>query len=89
VARHQHDQQNVHGARAPPVRLLDKHAILALTGMSYVTIWGWMRSGQFPRSRVVGHGKQSKSVWFSTEIDAWLAGLPVRKLKGDNTDEAA
>jgi predicted DNA-binding transcriptional regulator AlpA len=39
-----------------------------------------MRDGKFPRSRVVG----GKSMWLSTEIDAWIAGLPVRQLKGDD-----
>jgi predicted DNA-binding transcriptional regulator AlpA len=35
--------------------------------------------GQIPRSRIVG----GKSMWLSSEIDSWLAGLPVRPLKGD------
>jgi hypothetical protein len=38
-----------------------------------------MRAGTFPRSRVVG----GKSMWLSSEIEAWLAALPVRQLKGD------
>jgi hypothetical protein len=36
------------------------------------------------RARVVG----GRSMWFSTEIDQWLAGLPVRRLKGDQESEA-
>jgi predicted DNA-binding transcriptional regulator AlpA len=39
-----------------------------------------MRAGTFPRARVVG----GRSMWLSTEVDAWLAALPVRPLKGDN-----
>jgi predicted DNA-binding transcriptional regulator AlpA len=38
-----------------------------------------MRDGRFPRSRIVG----GKSMWLSSEIDAWLSGLPLRPLKGD------
>jgi Prophage CP4-57 regulatory protein (AlpA) len=45
-------------------------------------MWAWMRAGTFPRSRVAG----GKSVWRSDEVDAWLAALPVRKLKGDAPD---
>jgi predicted DNA-binding transcriptional regulator AlpA len=64
-------------------RLLSKSEICALTGFSYPVIWGWMRQGRFPRSRVIGSGGSSKSVWLSSEIDAWMANLPVRRLKGD------
>ena len=46
---------------------------------SYPTIWAWMRAGKFPRARIVG----GKSMWLTSEVDAWLAALPVRKLKGD------
>jgi predicted DNA-binding transcriptional regulator AlpA len=79
-AHHQRDQHHVHGARAPPsVRLLDKSDILSITHVTFPTIWTWMRAGAFPRSRIVG----GKSMWWSSEIDAWLAGLPTRALKGD------
>jgi predicted DNA-binding transcriptional regulator AlpA len=61
------------------VRLLDKHEVSAIAGVTYPSIWLWMREGAFPRSRIVG----GKSMWRSDEIDAWLAALPVRKLKGD------
>jgi predicted DNA-binding transcriptional regulator AlpA len=64
---------------ALPVRLLDKRDIRSITHVTFPTIWAWMRAGTFPRSRVVG----GKSMWLSSEIDAWLADLPVRALKGD------
>jgi predicted DNA-binding transcriptional regulator AlpA len=67
------------------VRLLDKHAIVAITGVTYPTVWTWMREGTFPRSRIVG----GKSMWISSEVDAWLASLPVRALKGDKTAAGA
>jgi hypothetical protein len=38
------------------------------------------RDGKFPRSRIVG----GKSMWRSDEIKAWLDGLPLRPLKGDD-----
>jgi predicted DNA-binding transcriptional regulator AlpA len=68
-----------------PPRLLSKSDICAITNVSYPTIWGWMRDGKFPRSRVVG----GKSMWLSTEIERWLAALPVRPLKGDAPLEVA
>lgn len=83
--RRQRDEHHVHGARAPPVRLLDKRDILSITHVTFPTIWSWMRAGTFPRSRVVG----GKSMWLSSEVDAWLASLPVRALKGDAEVEVA
>ena len=64
---------------APSIRLLDKAEILAITGVTFPTVWTWMRAGKFPRSRVAG----GKSIWRSDEVEAWLDTLPVRKLKGD------
>jgi predicted DNA-binding transcriptional regulator AlpA len=77
--RRLHDEHHAHGARAPPVRLLHKGEVLAIVGVTYPTLWAWMRQGRFPRSRIVG----GKSMWLSTEVEHWLAGLPVRRLKGD------
>jgi predicted DNA-binding transcriptional regulator AlpA len=77
----QHDREVLHGPRGPPpaVRLIGKHEVLAITGVSHPTVWTWMRAGTFPRSRIVG----GKSMWLSTDIDRWLAALPIRPLKGD------
>jgi predicted DNA-binding transcriptional regulator AlpA len=61
------------------IRLLDRHEVCALAGCTYPTIWKMMREGRFPRSRACG----GKAVWLSSEIEAWLAALPVRPLKGD------
>jgi predicted DNA-binding transcriptional regulator AlpA len=80
----EHDQTRVHAPRAPPdTRLLSKPKVLAIANVTYPTLWAWMRNGTFPRSRVVG----GRSMWLSTEVDAWIAGLPVRRLKGDAAAE--
>ena len=68
-----------------PPRLLDKAEILSITRVSFPTIWSWQRAGTFPRARVVG----GKSMWLSTEVDAWMASLRVRPLKGDRPLEVA
>jgi predicted DNA-binding transcriptional regulator AlpA len=72
-------------ADLPTIRLLSKAEVMAISGLSFPSIWAWMRDGRFPRSRVVG----GKSMWRSDEIDAWLAGLPVRPLKGDQPSTEA
>jgi predicted DNA-binding transcriptional regulator AlpA len=66
-------------AGVPAVRLLDKATVMAIAGASFPTIWKMMRDGRFPRSRIFG----GRSMWLSNEIDAWLANLPRRPLKGD------
>jgi len=58
-------------------RLMSKPEICALVGASYPAIWQWMRDGKFPRPRVLF----GRSMWVSTEIEQWLAKLPVRRLK--------
>ena len=63
----------------PARRLLNKNEVLSITGVTFMTVWSWMRAGKFPKSRVVG----GRTRWVSTDIDAWLEGLPVRKYKGD------
>ena len=82
---HEHDE---HAARAPPAplgaRLLSKREVLGIVGVSYPTIWSMMRANTFPRSRVVG----GKSMWLSTEVEAWMAALPRSRLKGDRPPEA-
>jgi prophage regulatory protein len=87
LPRRKHEREHVHGARALPpfVRLLGKREVTTIAGVSFPTIWSWMRAGKFPRSRIVG----GKSMWLSTEIDSWVAELPVRPLKGDARDEVA
>jgi predicted DNA-binding transcriptional regulator AlpA len=81
-AHRAHDRQRAQAPRAHSIRLFDKREILAITNVTFPTIWAWMRKGTFPRSRVVG----GKSMWLSTDIEAWLATLPVRKLKGDTRE---
>jgi predicted DNA-binding transcriptional regulator AlpA len=66
------------------VHLLDKHDVCAIAGVTFPTIWAWMQKGDFPRGRIVG----GKSMWLSTEVEAWLTNLPVRKLKHEKTAAA-
>jgi predicted DNA-binding transcriptional regulator AlpA len=70
-------------------QLLTKPQVMAITGLSFPTLWQWMRDGRFPRARSVGGtGKSAKSVWLRSEIDRWLAELPIRPLKGDTLEAA-
>ena len=78
-------EQSLHAAPARVgARLLSKREVLAIVGVSYPTLWSMMRANTFPRSRVVG----GKSMWLSTEVEAWMAALPRSRLKGDRPPEA-
>jgi predicted DNA-binding transcriptional regulator AlpA len=57
-------------------RLLDRvQPTMATT--SCRTLWTMMRNNKFPHGLVVG----GKSMWRSDELAAWMASLPVRRLK--------
>ena len=60
-------------------RLLSKPEVLDRVGVTFPTLWKWMREGKFPRSRELG----GKAAWIEAEVEAWIAALPVRRLKGD------
>jgi predicted DNA-binding transcriptional regulator AlpA len=61
-------------------RLISKGELLERVAITYPNIWQKMRDGTFPRSVVVG----AKSMWIESEVDAWIAALPRRRLKGDS-----
>ena len=60
------------------IRLISKKEALKRIGVSPTTLWNLCRKGLFPLGRVVG----GKVYFLEHEIEAWIAGLPVQKLKG-------
>ena len=60
-------------------RLISKPEVLDRVGVTFPTLWAWMRAGTFPRSRDLG----GKACWLESEIDAWIENRPIRRLKGD------
>jgi len=67
-----------------PARLLSRREVMERVPVSYPTIWKRMRAGTFPRSREIG----GKVCWVESEIEKWIADLPVAKLKGDAANAA-
>jgi predicted DNA-binding transcriptional regulator AlpA len=59
--------------------LMTKKEVCAHTHRSYPTIWQAIRRGEFPRGRVQG----GMLYWFRAEVDAYLANMPVQRIKGD------
>ena len=81
LAREIVDQQDQQGQ----VRLPSKYEVIDRVGVTYVTLWKWMREGKFPRSREL-HGK---SAWIASEVEEWIQARPIRRLKGDADTVAA
>ena len=77
-----HLEKNIETVVARP-RLLSKAEVLALLGVSYTTVFTWMREGQFPLSIQLGppDGRSIKIAWIADEVYAWVASRPRRKLR--------
>jgi predicted DNA-binding transcriptional regulator AlpA len=61
--------------------------VLAITGVSYPTLWKWMRDGFFPIPREIGKpgGHRSSLRWLVSEVDAWTVTRPKRFPKGQQS----
>jgi predicted DNA-binding transcriptional regulator AlpA len=67
----------------PTIRLIFKPELLALVGVSYGSIFTWMRDGRFPLARELGPpgGRSSRIAWIESEVLAWLGSRPKRRMK--------
>ena len=64
------------------IRLIYKPELLALVGVSYGSIFSWMRRGKFPLAREIGPGGRTcRIAWVESEIQDWLAARPPRRMK--------
>jgi len=67
-----------------PIKLLSKKEVLAIIGVTNVTLWDWIRKGRFPAAVVIGPdgGHRSKQGWIDTEVYSAIANAPRRLPKG-------
>jgi predicted DNA-binding transcriptional regulator AlpA len=67
-----------------PFKLLSKKEVLAILGVTSVTLWDWIKQGYFPAAVVVGPdgGHRSKQGWIDTEVYKAIANSPRRLPKG-------
>jgi predicted DNA-binding transcriptional regulator AlpA len=65
------------------ILLLSKPQLLEFLGVSYSSVFNWMRAGLFPLPRVIGpsSGRSSRIAWYASEVQAWLASRPQRQIK--------
>jgi predicted DNA-binding transcriptional regulator AlpA len=72
---------NLHTERVS-IRLIYKPELLRLIGVSYGSIFAWMRTGKFPLAREIGPGGRSTRIaWVEREVLDWLAARPQRRIK--------
>ena len=57
------------------IRLLSKAEVCDRVCRTFPTVWLWVKQGRFPEPRILG----SAPFWIESEIDKFLANLPVRK----------
>jgi len=46
-------------------------------GVTYPTVWRWMRDGKFPVAVEVG----GRIAWLESDIDAWMLSRPLRQYR--------
>ncbi len=66
------------------VKFLTKKEVLQLVGVSYSTLWSWIRDNQFPPARELNPGGvgHAKIMWIESEVLHWMATRPQRLPKG-------
>ena len=51
-------------------------------GVSYATLWNWIKAGEFPPGRALSPAKRGRICWVAAEVQEWIASRPVRMPKG-------
>ena len=80
--------------KSEPSRLLSRAEVLEIVGVTYPTLWAWVRDGHFPAARVLGFkktegNKGGRVAWLESEVQAWIASRPKRFPKGTKLTEVA
>jgi predicted DNA-binding transcriptional regulator AlpA len=71
-------QQRMITSEQSRVRLMHRNEVLALIGVSYPCLWGWVREGKFPSALALGDGKKGHVAWLAEEVEAWIKSRPRR-----------
>jgi predicted DNA-binding transcriptional regulator AlpA len=73
-------------SQGPPLKFLSRDEVLKLVGVSYGTLWGWIREGKFPPARELNSSERASRIyWLEHEVLSWMANRPPRLPKGTRT----
>lgn len=76
-----------HLSQGPPVlRFLSRAEVLKVLRVSYGTLWGWIREGNFPPARELNSSERASRIyWLEHEVLEWMANRPPRLPRGTRT----
>ena len=65
-------------------KFLSRKQVCTIVGVTYPSLWTWVRAGHFPPGRKlgIGEGNRNKIVWVESEVIHWMETRPVQLPKG-------
>ena len=54
-------------------KILRRAEVLALIGVSNVTLWRWVKENHFPSQVILGPGSVG---WLASDVEAWIESRP-------------
>ena len=60
-------------------KFLSRPEVLDRIGVSFPTLWHWMKAGKFPPAREMSGSDGKRVGWIESEVDAWIRSRPVRQ----------
>ena len=65
------------GSPPPLPQMMTKPQVLRALGVSYTTLWNYIRRGAFPRGTMIG----MKVCWKTEAVSEWIEAQPKQQLK--------
>jgi predicted DNA-binding transcriptional regulator AlpA len=65
-------------------KFLTRKQVCAIVGVTYPSLWTWVRAGHFPAGRQlgIGEGNRNKIGWVESEVLNWMQTRPLQLPKG-------
>jgi predicted DNA-binding transcriptional regulator AlpA len=70
----------------PSLKLISRETLLEKIGVTYPTVWAWVRDKHFPAARVLGkdNGGKGRIAWVESEVDEWINSRPRQQPKNNS-----
>jgi prophage regulatory protein len=60
-------------------KFLSRPEVLDRIGVSFPTLWHWMKAGKFPPAREMSGNDGKRVGWLESEVNDWIRSRPVRQ----------